>query len=392
MARIKVVTAKKPKGSSKTSKRKPKKNSEVVAIGPKLRLEPRLSPKEDPKKIVNENNDNASIVESDSSVLEEIKIPDVIKFEGDNYEDKPKKRISSAQSKNCNALKKKFDSMKKRDTIMRKKIPYAKKRLVPLGTTWTDRELSDLASGLQFYGFNETEKVASHIKTKRERDVKDVIRTRTNWIRRARMDQLDVQDEEKIKARGRPRNSFTFVLPGHLETWPNERKWRKMAHQQMLSISRNKDYSKDAMVSLVKRFYDEEEEPSDPQVINTKAIYKYMMDCLAGEIPAQLPPKESFIMMDLFRDVTMVPKVYDFTEEREFLANYKGATKYRPIHVKDEFKKRISKPNEENKSVAVTQDIFYNLSHHKRVVQSFNPLTIPVWMLQKEQANLEKFV
>lgn len=42
-------------------------------------------------------------------------------------------------------------------------------------------------------------------------------------------------------------------------------------------------------------------------------------------------------------------------------------------------------------TVFVPEEVFFELSRHKRLLQSFNPLITPVWMIQKEQENLQKY-
>lgn len=38
-----------------------------------------------------------------------------------------------------------------------------------------------------------------------------------------------------------------------------------------------------------------------------------------GVVPPQLPPKESAVVLDLLREVRLIPIAYDFEEERQFL-------------------------------------------------------------------------
>lgn len=44
-----------------------------------------------------------------------------------------------------------------------------------------------------------------------------------------------------------------------------------------------------------------------------------MSDCMNGVVPPQLPPKESAVVLDLLREVRLIPIAYDFEEERQFL-------------------------------------------------------------------------
>lgn len=40
---------------------------------------------------------------------------------------------------------------------------------------------------------------------------------------------------------------------------------------------------------------------------------------MLGVVPPQLPPKESALVLDLLREVRLMPLAYDFEEERQFL-------------------------------------------------------------------------
>lgn len=40
---------------------------------------------------------------------------------------------------------------------------------------------------------------------------------------------------------------------------------------------------------------------------------------MTGVVPPQLPPKESALVLDLLREVRLMPLAYDFEEERQFL-------------------------------------------------------------------------
>jgi len=252
------------------------------------------------------------------------------------------------------------------------------------GFEWNDREWMDLAIAFQNHGFSDLKKIADCVKTKNESDIRQFVKLGHRYAVR----------DPNIKIFNGLTHDWNTVRKEYLATWPNIRKWRKVAYEQMLLYTRSKDYSKPVLSALCKKFYEEEKEPSDPQVINVKLIYKYLMSCMSGSIPPQLPPKESALVLDLLREVRLMPIAYDFEEERKFLQDFQSATKFKPFQVKDEFKKRYKKVPDEmlpSNTVTVPEEVFLDLSRHKRLTQSFSPMVTPVWMLQKEQETLEKY-
>ncbi|XP_035233707.1 uncharacterized protein LOC118205526 isoform X2 [Stegodyphus dumicola] len=180
-----------------------------------------------------------------------------------------------------------------------------------------------------------------------------------------------------------------------LKNWTNVQKWGKMAYYQMLPCVRSQNYSKIVMFDLLNRFYEDEEESKDAQIINVKAMYKYLMDCMAGEVPAVLPPKESKLLLILMKQLKDVPNKFDFQEEMDFMRKYRQATSFTPFKVKDEFKKQAGCSYEDQakldpNSIPIPEDLYAVISRHKKVVQSFNPLMVPLWMLSKEQGYFKK--
>ncbi|KFM78844.1 hypothetical protein X975_25758, partial [Stegodyphus mimosarum] len=239
---------------------------------------------------------------------------------------------------------------------------------------WTHRELLNLATALQCYGFRDIKKIAEAVKTRSENEVRHYIKTN-----------IAQQRTKMVK-----KNSSVSGGNSSLKNWSNVQKWGKMAYYQMLPCVRSQNYSKTVMFDLLNRFYEEEEEPKDAQIINVKAMYKYLMDCMVGEIPAFLPPKESKLLLILMKQLKDVPNKFDFREEIEFMRKYRLATSFTPFKVKDEFKKQANSSYEyqaklDPNAIPIPEDLYGILSRHKKVVQSFNPLMVPLWMLSKEQ-------
>lgn len=55
-------------------------------------------------------------------------------------------------------------------------------------------------------------------------------------------------------SRGRPPTKFHTKVPEAIKLWPNARKWRRLAFNQMISYSRRMDYSKPAIEAVSKLF------------------------------------------------------------------------------------------------------------------------------------------
>lgn len=45
----------------------------------------------------------------------------------------------------------------------------------------------------------------------------------------------------------------------------------------------------------------------------------------------------------------------------------------------------LDKALEEEGCVPIPEEVFFGLNRHKKLVQSFNPLSVPLWLLEKQQ-------
>ncbi|GBM65339.1 hypothetical protein AVEN_157568-1 [Araneus ventricosus] len=178
------------------------------------------------------------------------------------------------------------------------------------------------------------------------------------------------------------RKSWNVTNAEDVKDWRTVRKWRKIAENQMPLSAVRQDYSRIIIQNLCEKFYDEAKEATNPQVLDVKSIYKFMLECVSGQIPSQLPIKESTYVLVLLRFMKDMFQKYDFQEEHQFIHNFRKPVEFVPARVKDEFRKNLSY---DPGTVPIPIDLFENLMCHRQVVNSFNPLGIPLWLLTKEQ-------
>lgn len=392
---VKAGKLSKPKDKVKKG-RKAKEKMEIQPMPiPRFRLEPRIQSPEKNKSLkerimnierdrrlvvllnVNEVNDYLKKRFSKEKVYSPEKSHSSMKNEQTDASDSE----SDVDDARCNSYFESFAMQKRKRTLFTK------------NKRWKDKEIKDLAYSLQTHGFADLKKVAECVKSRTDNEINAFTKRRAHDLHLRKDTVLIPVDDEEKRPPGRPPNRWSTVSHERLGTWPNVRKWRRLAFEQIVKYIRVKDYSKPVMLDLCKKCYEEESEPVDSQVINTKAIYKYLLDCMSGCIPAQLPPKESALVLDMLREVRMIPIAYDFEEERKFIQEFKAATKFKPFEVKDEFRKNMKRAPVEYglNTVSVPEEIFLDLSRHKRILQCFNPLITPVWMLQKEQEFLRQY-
>jgi len=280
---------------------------------------------------------------------------------------------------------------------------------------WTDKELVNLTAALQRYGFYETKKISEMVKTKDENAVKHFLSVEVAKVR------CKMARENQWPSRQAGGGSWHHPDPCEVRGWPVVRKWRRVVLNQMRPCIRKNDYSKILMVDLFESFYNEAEEPSDPQMMNVKAIYKYLLDCMRGYVPAELSPIDSAVVLLMLGQLKEMQQELDFDEEKAFMKNFKRAKSFAPIKVKDEFRERTQKRSEavknvekefemmnisddsssttvlevndkeeeEKNTIYVEENMYEKLSKHRKLVQSFNPLNVPMWTLVKQQAYVQ---
>lgn len=247
---------------------------------------------------------------------------------------------------------------------------------------WSDRELYDLATALQKYGFGDLKKVSKLVQTKNETAVNACIQYFINKIRRKKRE--DYRKEKGLTSK-MPRNTWHVTKVDQIAGWPSARKWKKIAEHQMPYRVRKQDYSRIVIKNLCEKFYKEAEVTKNPQVLNVKSVYKFMLDCVSGNVPCQLGPIESAYVLVMINLMKEMVRNNDFQEEFKFVENFEKSTEFVPVEVKDEFRKNTPKdPN----TVPIPMDLYENLMRHHQVVHSFNPLGVPLWLLEKEQKYL----
>ncbi|GBM65341.1 hypothetical protein AVEN_157570-1 [Araneus ventricosus] len=178
---------------------------------------------------------------------------------------------------------------------------------------WSDRELTDLAAGLQKYGFADPQKISSVIKTKSATSVKVYIQRKIDEIRKEKHKLEKETNGRKV------RKSWNVTNAEDVKDWRTVRKWRKIAENQMPLSAVRQDYSRIIIQNLCEKFYDEAKEATNPQVLDVKSIYKFMLECVSGQIPSQLPIKESTYVLVLLRFMKDMFQKYDFQEEHQFI-------------------------------------------------------------------------
>ncbi|XP_071034106.1 uncharacterized protein [Parasteatoda tepidariorum] len=291
-------------------------------------------------------------------------------------------------------------------------MPRKFRRLLLYGRTsnLSKLELLDLAAALQYYGFSETEKIAEALQTKDENTVKSFLATEVSKVRQ--------KASQKEARPGRKAGISQWYNPDieDLKNWPASRAWRRVVFDQLMPCVKKNDYSKITLEDLFETFYNEAEEVSDPQVVNVKAVYKYFLDCVRGTVPAELSPVDSAAVLMLCGQLVEMQRYLDFEDEKKFITTFRSARTFAPIKVKDEFRDKsikrseelqnsvhVSQPssskgennagcsskNKEEDTINVVEDMFMNLTKHRKLVQSFNPLNVPVWTLLKEQGYVQ---
>ncbi|GFY49851.1 uncharacterized protein TNIN_273901 [Trichonephila inaurata madagascariensis] len=247
---------------------------------------------------------------------------------------------------------------------------------------WSHRELYNLAAALQKYGFGDMKKLSKVIQTKNEASINACIQYYINKIRRKKRE--DYKKEKGITTKGL-RHSWAVTKKEQISSWPSARKWKKVAEHQMPFRVRKQDYSRIVIRNLCEKFYEEAEETENPQLLNVKSVYKFMLDCVSGNLPGQLGPIESAYVLVMINLMKEMVRNNNFQEEFKFVQNFEKATEFIPIEVKDEFRKN---PPKDPNTVPIPIDLYENLMRHHQVVHSFNPLGVPLWLLEKEQKYL----
>ncbi|GFT87270.1 uncharacterized protein NPIL_289741 [Nephila pilipes] len=245
---------------------------------------------------------------------------------------------------------------------------------------WTDRELLSLATALQKYGFSDLKKVSEFIGTKNENAVKDCIQYYVNRMRIKKRENFKKENGNDSKF---PRHSWQVTRREQIVNWPSARKWKKIMEHQMPFRSLKQDYSRMIIKNLCERFYEEAEESDNPQMLNVKSVYKFMLDCISGNVPGQLGPMESAYVLVMINLMKEMVRSNDFQEEFKFIQNFEKATEFVPIEAKDEFRKNAT--TDDPNVVPIPLDLHENLMRHHQVVDSFNPMGVPLWLLEKEQ-------
>ncbi|CAL1265635.1 unnamed protein product [Larinioides sclopetarius] len=244
-------------------------------------------------------------------------------------------------------------------------------------------ELTDLAAGIQKYGFADPQKISSIIKTKSATSVKIYIQRKIDEIRKEK------HKLEKETTGRKVRKSWNVTKPEDVKDWRSVRKWRKIAENQMPLSAVRQDYSRLVIKNLCEKFYDEAKEAANPQVLDVKAIYKFMLECVSGQIPSQLAIKESTYVLVLLRFMKDMFQKYDFKEEYQFIHDFRKPVEFVPARVKDEFRKNLAY---DPGTVPIPIDVYENLVCHRQVVNSFNPLGVPLWLLTKEQKYVQELL
>ncbi|KAG8175535.1 hypothetical protein JTE90_016684 [Oedothorax gibbosus] len=244
-------------------------------------------------------------------------------------------------------------------------------------TRWTDREMMDLAIAIQRYGSADIKNLALAVKTKSESTIQSLIDREVDATRR-----------KMLKGTGIRKCNIRTMRPkrGTATGWPVVRKWQKIAQNQMVRSYAKLDYSGMIIPQVCDRFRDECPPPSSDQALDLQLVYGWMADCMRGRNPPELPPKESGLVLMLLRLLREFRQELDLNDEIKFIEDFKGAVQFVPFKIKDEFRKK--KPKAESElppgAIRIPEDVYLGLSRHRRLVQSFNPLQVPLWFLEKE--------
>ncbi|GIY05286.1 hypothetical protein CDAR_203481 [Caerostris darwini] len=252
---------------------------------------------------------------------------------------------------------------------------------------WSDKELKNLAIAFQKYGTGDIENIAKEIGTRSEADVKKLIKCEVDEIRKKR------KIEMKMKGMKPPSQSLNRASEEEIKSWTCGRKWMKIIENQMPFRAQKQDYSRGVIKNLCQKFYEEAEETTNPQVLNVKAIYKFMLDCISGQNPGTLSPLDSAFVLLMFNHMREMLRLGDFQEEIDFIHNFRKATSFilpQPKKEYDSYRRSGSDPDPS--CVPIPHHLYENFMRHHQVFYSFNPLVVPLWLLEKEQKYVKELL
>ncbi|XP_054716233.1 uncharacterized protein LOC129225759 [Uloborus diversus] len=245
---------------------------------------------------------------------------------------------------------------------------------------WSSRELIDFAKAMQRYGSSDVKNIAEAIGTKTQNDVKNFIHVKIMSARRRFAKSLPFCSSNPRRAKFLSLKFKKFIS-----------KWRKLVHNVIDPPFRSQDYSTRVMSNLIQSFFEDEKEPSNRQVVNTKEIYRYILNCFKGGIPTQLPPMESYVVMKLFEELREITTQATFSEEQDWLRAYDNKIVFVPTDFVMEppvttLPSGVQKHTRfRGKPIRVPDSFLTLIQEHKKLLQSFNPLVVPVWFLAKER-------
>ncbi|GIY87985.1 hypothetical protein CEXT_521151 [Caerostris extrusa] len=250
---------------------------------------------------------------------------------------------------------------------------------------WSDKELKNLAIAFQKYGTGDVKNIAKEIGTKSEADVKNLIKCEVDQIRKKR------KIEMKMNGMKPPSQSLNRASEEEIKSWRCGRKWLKIMENQMPFRAQTQDYSRGVIKNLCEKFYEEAEETTNPQVLNVKAIYKFILDCISGQNPGTLSPLDSTFVLLMFNHMRAMFRTGNFQEESDFIRNFQKATSFIQTRPKKEYySSRLSGPDPDPNCVPIPEHLYENFMRHHQVFYSFNPLAVPLWLLEKEQKNVKE--
>ncbi|XP_022256670.1 uncharacterized protein LOC106472377 isoform X2 [Limulus polyphemus] len=207
------------------------------------------------------------------------------------------------------------------------------------------------------------------------------------WKMRAVREKNKMNEQSEIEGKQAP-----------IESWGN------IVKKNVHLFFRNDDYS-EILAEVLKAAKTEEyhETPKKESEPDFQRLYSYLVNLLEGDIPPDLPPAESEVIILLLKDLAQVVKYPLFQEEKEFLRtfNTEEQEKFTTGQTKRQEQQEVSSSPNHIQNVSCSSG---GSSRHKRslkllpntikslkVQNCFNPLKIPVSLPEKEMEFIKKW-